>query len=203
VRAFVVPAGQVSVQQTWRNIGMRASGSHAFSVEGVWVAGSHAFDIAPARATAHGALYQFPFASLAYVTIAANISGMGLHFLQLAGELFARRVHPANGKPLIEHPEVAAALANAQQALAGSRSCFYSRLERAWEATVRGEVLHEDQTHALSVVSLALVNAARRAIDDLFPYCGLIAVNARSEIGRVWRDLHTGTQHAMLLPLAE
>jgi hypothetical protein len=87
--------------------------------------------------------------------------------------------------------------------LNGSRSCFYSRLERAWDTTARGEVLHEDQRHALCVVSLALVNAGRKAVDDLFPYCGLIAVNAQSEIGRVWRDLHTGTQHAMLLPLAD
>jgi hypothetical protein len=53
----------------------------------------------------------------------------------------------------------------------------------------------------LHAASLALVNASRRAVDDVFPYCGLVAVNAQSEIGRAWRDLHTATQHAMLLPL--
>jgi alkylation response protein AidB-like acyl-CoA dehydrogenase len=202
VRAFAVPACDVRVQQSWRNIGMRASGSHAFSVDGAWVDAGHSFDIDPARATAPGPLYRFPFASLAFVTIAANISGMALHFLQLATELLGRRVHPANGQPLSQHPEVAAALAGAGQALDGSRSCFYRWLDRAWQATERGEVLHDDQIHALHTVSLALVNASRRAVDDVFPYCGLVAVNAQSEIGRAWRDLHTGTQHAMLLPLA-
>jgi alkylation response protein AidB-like acyl-CoA dehydrogenase len=203
VRAFVVPASEVRVHDTWRNVGMRASGSHAFSLDNVWVGADHAFDIDPAKATAPGPLYRFPFASLAYTTIAANISGMALHFVELAGELLGRRVHPASGTPLSGHPEVAAALAQARHTLEGSRSCFYGRLERAWEIICRGGELQEDQVHALHTVSLALVNAGRKAVDDLFPYCGLVAVNADSEIGRVWRDLHTGTQHAMLLPLPE
>jgi alkylation response protein AidB-like acyl-CoA dehydrogenase len=202
VRAFVVPACDVRVHQSWRNIGMRASGSHAFSVDGAWVDAGHAFDIDPARATAPGPLYRFPFASLAFVTIAANISGMALHFLALAGELLARRVHPSSGKPLVGHPEVAAALESARHALDGSRDCFYRWLDRAWQANCRGEALQEDQTHALQVVSLDLVNTSRKAVDAIFPYCGLVAVNADSEIGRAWRDLHTATQHAMLLPAA-
>jgi alkylation response protein AidB-like acyl-CoA dehydrogenase len=202
VRAFVVPACDVRVHQSWRNIGMRASGSHAFSVDGAWVDAGHAFDIDPARAAAPGPLYRFPFASLAFVTIAANISGMALHFLELAAELLARRAHPASATPLIEHPEVAAALERARLALDGSRACFYRWLERVWQAHCRGEVLQEDQTHALQVVSLDMVNTGRRAVDGVFPYCGLVAVNAQSEIGRAWRDLHTATQHAMLLPLA-
>jgi alkylation response protein AidB-like acyl-CoA dehydrogenase len=201
VRAFVVPACHVRVHHSWRNIGMRASGSHAFSVDQVWVDAGHAFDIDPAKATAPGPLYRFPFASLAFVTIAANISGMALHFLQLAATLFERRVHPANGQPLAGHPEVAQALATAHEALQAHRSHFYQLLDEAWQATHRGEELTADATHALHAASLALVNASRRAVDDVFPYCGLVAVNAQSEIGRAWRDLHTATQHAMLLPL--
>jgi hypothetical protein len=33
--------------------------------------------------------------------------------------------------------------------------------------------------------------------------CGLRAADEASDIGRVWRDLHTATQHALLLPLAD
>jgi alkylation response protein AidB-like acyl-CoA dehydrogenase len=203
VRSFIVPAGEVRVHNTWRNLGMRASGSHAFSLDNVHVSAGHAFDIDPAKATAPGPLYRFPFASLAYTTIAANISGMARHFVQLAGELLERRMHPASGKRLSEHPEIAAALAHARHTLEGSRSCFYRRLDQAWDVICRGGELQEDQVHALHTVSLALVNSGRKAVDDLFPYCGLVAVNVDSEIGRVWRDLHTGTQHAMLLPLAD
>jgi alkylation response protein AidB-like acyl-CoA dehydrogenase len=202
VRAFVVPACHVRVHQSWRNIGMRASGSHAFSVDDAWVDAAHAFDIDPARATAPGPLYRFPFASLAFVTISANISGMALHFLELAAALLDRRAHPANGQPLSGHPEVARTLAAADAMVEAARARFYALLEQAWQATQRGEALADADTHALHAASLALVNAARKAVDDVFPYCGLVVVNSQSEIGRAWRDLHTGTQHAMLLPLA-
>jgi alkylation response protein AidB-like acyl-CoA dehydrogenase len=201
VRAFIVPAGQVRVEHTWRNIGMRASGSHSFSVDKVWVGADHAFDIDAAKATAPGPLYRFPFASLAFVTIAANISGMALHFIELAGAAIERRKHPANGSPLIDHPEVAAALRTARDSLGQSRSHFYELLDRSWQQVCDGAVLDDTETRTLHAASLALVNAGRRAVDELFPFCGLYAAHEESEIGRVWRDLHTGGQHAMLLPL--
>jgi alkylation response protein AidB-like acyl-CoA dehydrogenase len=203
VRAFIVPAAQVQVQRTWRNIGMRASGSHSFSVDKVWVGADHAFDIDAAKATAPGPLYRYPFASLAYVTIAANISGMALHFVDLAKESIGRRKHPANGKPLIDHPEVASVLLLAEESLAKSRARFYELLERSWQLVCDGVVLDAVDTRALHAASLDLVKTARRAVDELFPFCGLYAAHEESEIGRVWRDLHTGGQHAMLLPLAE
>jgi alkylation response protein AidB-like acyl-CoA dehydrogenase len=203
VRAFIVPATQVRVEHTWRNIGMRASGSHSFSVDKVWVGAGHAFDIDAARATAPGPLYCFPFASLAYVTIAANISGMALHFVELARAAIGRRKHPASAQPLIDHSDVAAALRMAQESMEQSRAHFYELLDRHWQQVCDGVALDAAQTRALHAASLALVNAGRRAVDELFPFCGLYAAHEESEIGRVWRDLHTGGQHAMLLPLAD
>jgi alkylation response protein AidB-like acyl-CoA dehydrogenase len=97
---------------------------------------------------------------------------------------------------------VARTLAAADAMVEAARARFYALLEQAWQATQRGEALADADTHALHAASLALVNAARKAVDDVFPYCGLVVVNSQSEIGRAWRDLHTGTQHAMLLPLA-
>jgi alkylation response protein AidB-like acyl-CoA dehydrogenase len=202
VRAFIVPASLARVHDSWRSIGLRATASHSFSIDNAWVSAEHAFDIAPAKATAPGPLYRFPFASLAYVTIAANISGMGLHFVRLARASVERRNHPATGAALLKHPAVSDAVRKAQDELEAARDRFYRLLDRAWAMVCRGDTLEPADTHELHVASLDLVAAARRAVDELYPYCGLYAAHANSDIGRVWRDLHTGTQHAMLLPLA-
>jgi alkylation response protein AidB-like acyl-CoA dehydrogenase len=201
VRAFVVPAGQVRVHDSWRSIGLRASASHSFSIDNAWVSAEHAFDIEPSKATAAGPLYRFPFASLAYVTIGANISGMARHFVRLACASVERRKHPATGRALIEHPEVNTAVLKAQDELERSRSRFYRLLDRAWDMVCRDVALQPADTHELHVASLDLVKTARRTVDELYPYCGLHAAHEHSDIGRVWRDLHTGSQHAMLLPL--
>lgn len=193
IRAFVVPAAQVVVEPTWRSFGMKGSASHSYRIEGAWVPGSHAFTIDPAAATAPGTLYRFPFMLLAWVTLAANLSGMGRHFLQLAHEIVAaRRQPPASAQD---------ALAQAAMALEGARERMYALLDQAW-AQADGEEGRVDEAldAQLRQASRALVLAARKAVGEIYPYCGLRAAQENSDINRVWRDFHTASQHALFTP---
>jgi alkylation response protein AidB-like acyl-CoA dehydrogenase len=193
IRAFVVPAARVVVEPTWRSFGMKGSASHSYRVEDAWVPASHGFTIDPAFATAPGTLYRFPFMLLAWVTLAANLSGMARHFLALAQEIVAaRRQPPASAQD---------ALARAAVALEGARERMYALLDQAW-AHAEGEGGRVDQAldAQLREASMALVLAARRAVGDIYPYCGLRAAQEDSEINRAWRDFHTASQHALFTP---
>lgn len=198
IRAFVVPAAQVAVEPTWRSFGMRGTASHSYRIDGAWVPASYGFAIDPACATAPGTLYRFPFMLLAWVTLSANLSGMARHFLQLAQAIVAtRRQPPASAQE---------ALAQAAVALEGARERMFALLEQAWaqaegaagagDAGVVGAALDSQLREA----SMALVIAARRAVGDIYPYCGLRAAQEDSDINRVWRDFHTASQHALFCP---
>jgi hypothetical protein len=50
----------------------------------------------------------------------------------------------------------------------------------------------------VSEASLALAKQAQHIVNVLYPYCGLRAASPDTEINRVWRDLHTASQHALL-----
>jgi hypothetical protein len=52
----------------------------------------------------------------------------------------------------------------------------------------------------MEALSMEWVAASRRAVDALYPYCGLYAAREDSPINRVWRDFHTASQHALLMP---
>jgi len=199
IRAFLVPAAQVQIEPTWRSVGMRASASHSYRIEGQWVSQDHGFTISPAAATADGTLYQFPFYSLAYVTLAANVAGMASHFIQEAETCMRRRRHPHKGLPLMEVPEVAALLRARQQALAAARNTFYELLDHSWATVAGGATLSEDAMQSIQAASLALVAASRAAVEQLYPYCGLYAANQDSTINHIWRDFHTASQHTLLL----
>jgi hypothetical protein len=133
---------------------------------------------------------------LAWVTLSANLSGMARHFLQLAQEIVAaRRQPPASAQE---------ALANAAMALEGARERMLALLDQAWaqaEASTGGapgiSVALDNQ---LREASMALVIAARRAVGDIYPYCGLRAAQEDADINRVWRDFHTASQHALFCP---
>ncbi|GGY16599.1 acyl-CoA dehydrogenase [Massilia dura] len=197
IRAFVVPARHVTLESSWRSIGLRASASHAYRIDGARVPASHGFAIDAAHATADGPLYRFPFMALAYVTLAANLLGMAGRFVALAEPLVAARRQHGSGVPLAEVPSVAARLARAREELAAGRAALHETLDRAWADVVRHAVPDEE---SLQQVSLRLVETCRRNVDALYPYCGLQAAREDAAINRVWRDFHTATQHALLLP---
>ena len=200
IRAFIVPAAQVQVAPSWVSIGMRASASHSYRIDSQWLHRDHGFAISAASATADGPLYRFPFYSLAFVTLAANMAGMAAHFMQLARPAMGRRKHAMSGLPLLEAPGVAALLDAKAHSFAAARKHFYWMLERAWALVAAGAQLGAADMAAIQAAALALVAVSRQSVDELYPYCGLYAAHEESEINRVWRDFHTASQHSLLLP---
>ncbi|QJE03389.1 acyl-CoA dehydrogenase [Massilia forsythiae] len=204
VQAFVVPAALVEVQPNWNTIGLRATASHGYRVRDRWIGAGHGFEIDPARAREQGPLYRFPFLAFAFVTLAANVAGMGAHFLELAGECIGRRRHRFGvpGEMLAAVPAVRAALELASAGLATARARLYAALDAAWARVLVDGHVDAATADGLQALSMDWVSAARRAVDSLTPYCGLQAMRADSEINRVWRDFHTASQHALLAPLS-
>lgn len=196
VRAFVVPADCVRVEaQSWQSIGLRASTSRAFSIDGVRATAAQVFDILPSAATQASPLYRFPFMSLALVTLAACVAGMARRSIALAEPLVTRPMPHLEGA----HPQAVQAWREHQRALETVRADFYAQLDRGWEQVVRGEAMSAYSEQSLSDAATLLARTARNAVDAIYPYCGLRAADARSDINRVWRDLHTATQHSLWL----
>jgi alkylation response protein AidB-like acyl-CoA dehydrogenase len=202
IKAFVVPAELVEVVPSWRSIGLRATASHSYRIRGRWVHRDHGFDIDPARAREQGPLYRFPFLAFAFVTLSANVAGMAGHFVELAAQSIARRRNrfSGQGEPLIEVPAVRAVLDASRAQLGDVRGRFYARLDAAWARVLAEGRVDDAEAAALQALSMEWVTASRRAVDTLYPYCGLHAAREDSEINRVWRDFHTASQHALLTP---
>ncbi|MFC0775968.1 hypothetical protein [Terrimonas alba] len=82
--------------------------------------------------------------------------------------------------------------------LNAARKLFYSTVEKAWDELFLTDAINETLLNELSKICHHLAKNAREIVDDLYPYCGLIAANRDSEINRVWRNLHTASQHSLL-----
>jgi alkylation response protein AidB-like acyl-CoA dehydrogenase len=183
IRPFLFLSGEVQIRRNWNAMGMVATGSHGFSVEGLNVPAERMFEIDPAAATDDDPLYRYPFLPLAEATMAANLSGMGQHCLDCCGEYFGRR----------SMPEAVSLLAAARAELAGLRVEFYWALDRSWAAP--GEAGFDEVGRA----SHRLVAKVREWVDRLYPFAGLGAARTDTTINRVWRDLHTAGQHPVLV----
>ncbi|MDP4150061.1 MAG: acyl-CoA dehydrogenase [Bacteroidota bacterium] len=201
VRAFLFLPPEVSIIEDWTATGMIATASHSFSVNRLQVPSNRCFFIDPSQ----------DFLAFAESTLAVNSSGMATRFLDLAGEVFARRAEtPATGASASASPAPGSAdhalatdhrsrqersmhiLRAATERLNTARQEFYSAL-------AAGPSVPADSPSAVSIASRRLAATALRVVDELYPWCGLIAATPGSVINRVWRDLHTASQHGLLL----
>ncbi|GGA81440.1 flavin-dependent monooxygenase [Puia dinghuensis] len=215
IRPFLFLRDEVRVHADWNAMGLVATGSHGFSVEGLLVGAERCFVIDAAAATDGHALYRYPFLPLAEATLAANLSGMAQHFLDCCAAVFAQRVRDGR-VPSGVAAEMERVLGLGRLDLYAAREAFYLAVDRSWEmveASVAGLVsaagapLPEGAGGTplpavfaeVGLVSHALAAAVREWVDRLYPYAGLGAARMDSEINRVWRDLHTAGQHPLLV----
>lgn len=191
IRPFIVDKKDVTLLSTWKYIGMVATGSNSFKMENVEVGPERCFQIDPKHAAVDSKLYQYPFLHLAEATLAVNISGIAMRFTDLCHDVFEQRqqharlteTHKAHLKQVLKYTV---------DSLQLTRDEFFIAVDASWENPEIAEL------KAISKTSRKLAKQAREAVDLLYPYCGLIAAAPDTEINRVWRDLHTASQHALL-----
>ena len=174
VRAFLFLREEVMIQEDWEVIGMIATASHSFAVRGLRVGEDRCFRIDGRAAFLPQAIYQYPFQAFAEATLAVNFLGMATRFIELCGEVRER--------------------------LGMVRETFYTAVQDSWEECVRGRGVPTELLAAVGEASRQLADESRRLVDELYPLCGLRAARPGTEINRVWRDLHTASQHPLLRP---
>ncbi|QHS54906.1 acyl-CoA dehydrogenase [Mucilaginibacter sp. 14171R-50] len=190
---FVLDRKDVMLQPGWKYMGMIATGSDAYMVNDLRVDKARCFKIDPEATVIDAPLYTYPFLQLAEATLAANLSGMAIHFMDLCASAFEsriiniRRIKPENVEVMNEMMRYAIGLHDQ------SRATFFSAVENSWS-----DPKNEDKLMAVSSTSRVLAKISRECVDELYPYCGLQAASADSEINRAWRDLHTASQHSLL-----
>ncbi|PAW92599.1 hypothetical protein CKK33_03435 [Mucilaginibacter sp. MD40] len=193
IRSFIIDRADVQLQPGWKYVGMIATGSDAYKIENIYVPEDRCFEIAPQSAVVKDRLYHYPFLQLAEATLAANLSGMAVNFTDLCGDAFAykatnlRRVSSKNADLMMEERQYAVNLLN------DARLVFHEAVNLSW-----GDIENKDYLKAVSSASRVLARIARETVDELYPYCGLLAASPDTEINRVWRDIHTASQHSLL-----
>ena len=192
---FIFDRKDVSLISAWKFMGMMGTGSDAYEVRDLFVEKNRCFKIDPDNAVIAGPLYQYPFIQLAEATLAANISGMAVHFTDLFAAIFDER--PENKHLTADRRTVIKQL---HEKLTGRLNAvrleFYSAVDASWQGALMGKAT---QLQQIGESSRKLARTARECVDELYPYCGLQAANPDTEINQVWRDLHTASQHSLLV----
>lgn len=178
VKAFWFHREEVQIHPDWHTIGLIATASHSFEVKEITVPFNRCFTIEPGRAVLPGMVFRYPFLPFAETTLAVNYSGLATRFTDLC--------RPSG------------ALEEAKQKLGQVRVSFFRTAEDSWKELTENHTLTVNTITALGQASRQLAALSLSLVDELYPLCGLQAADPRMEINRVWRDLHTASQHVLL-----
>lgn len=187
VQAFVFLQNEVTVHRNWNRVGMIATGSNSFEVNNLIVNNNRAFTIDPHHAVLKDPVYQYPFLQFAELTLAVNSSGMALRFIELCSAILQQK----------ENPAAVPVLKNTVAGLDKAREEFYAVANISWQQCCSNMEITPAVLQQVSYASRQLAVLSRRAVDELYPYCGMQAASPDTEINRVWRNLHTASQHSL------
>lgn len=187
IRPFVFLKNEVAIYNNWQRIGMIATASQRFQVTHLKVNQQRAFTIDPEHAVLQHPVYQYPFLPLAETTLAVNTCGMAYRFFELCENML-----PGN-------PERLQKLKGRFDDFKNCRAAFYAVTEASWEQCTQGENVNSGMLQKVSEASKQLAHTARTIVDEWYPYCGMQAADPATEINRVWRNIHTASQHRLLL----
>lgn len=196
IYSFILKKEEVNILPGWSYFGLVATGSHAFEVVNVEIPANRSFKINNDIKVADKG-FDYPFLQLAETTLAVNSLGMARHFIELVEAYFYQR----SGIKRFNEAQIAffnAALTSSKEEIAGLRKAFYEAFDETWEQLMAKGKITEASLKEVSRLSRELAHVTRIHVDGLYPYCGLEAAKKDTEINRVWRDIHTASQHALL-----
>lgn len=173
--SFWFHAREVELVKSWSTMGMKATGSHSFEINDLFVPSNRLFRIDPLHAYREERLFSIPFMSFAIVTLTANLSGMAMRFLELSREWLT---------PAAENK-----WETLSQSFQEHRANWLAATQRLW--------LENTSQEELKRASAQLTFAAQRLITELYMLCGLRAADTSMEVNRLWRDFFTAAQHRL------
>lgn len=197
IRSFIFKRDEVTLIDDWKTTGMKATASLSFEVNNVFVPESRCFSIDASHVMLPQAIYSFPFLQFAEVTIAINFSGMAIHFTNECKVLFERQIKD-KAYSCAKASEMLEALGRATSIIEGKRFVFYETLVDVWGEGKADRNWDKMQLQQLSANSLILAKTCLRMVDELYPYCGMAAADETTVINRIWRDIHTASQHELM-----
>ncbi|MEX8547739.1 MAG: acyl-CoA dehydrogenase [Mucilaginibacter sp.] len=199
ILSFVLDAKDVKLITAWKYMGMMGTGSDAFEVKDVFVPTENSFKIDPDFCVVDRPLYRFPFLQLAEATLAANLSGMAIRFLDLAEIIFKEKISNPNKLSPQQKAVLKTTFIKQEAELQNSRRKFYQAVDQSWELFLLLEKSRvKEALQQVSRTSRQLAAICRKTVNELYPFCGLAAASPDAEINRVWRDFHTASQHSLL-----
>jgi hypothetical protein len=187
--SVAMPAEAVIQHDTWRAIGLQATGSHDFSVNNLSIPAQATFSL-EATPYLNEPIYHCPLDTLAH----ASFLSVALGLVKSALNAFEQSFSLLPSDPRYQ------AWVDVHTHWQTNRNAFYHQVEKLWHRLTTQQGLTPTDRFLFYQACLVWLEDGLTGVDQLKRHAGMMAIRPDSDFGRAWRDLQTLSQHALLAP---
>ena len=192
-RIFVLPVEQATLIDNWDVMGLRATGSIDYNIDGVFVP-EHFTHFAVSESPERGNLYRLGIINIAGICHSGWALGMGRRALD---ELKAM-IQAKAGRPgaIADNQSFQEKLAHYEGVYRAARALIFETWTDVARTIEAGESLSVDQNTNIRLGTIHVTQAAHEVVKFVYAYSGTTGLR-EGPVQRLFRDMHAGTQHVI------
>jgi alkylation response protein AidB-like acyl-CoA dehydrogenase len=206
VYRVVFPSDETTVIDTWDMTGMRATGSHDWSVSNLFVPDRRVVFVPGGGAFNQwehwrGTLYSLPLHAVIGPHHSVVATGIAAAAIDALGELAGSKIpRGRTGTLLRDQPNVQDWIARAEAVLGGGQAYRTAVLTDVWDTVDAGEPTTLEQRARCRLAGSHATDCAREAMDLVFRAGGTTSTERSHRLAHCWRDLQVVGQAASVGP---
>lgn len=200
-RAFLLPRSDAKIVDTWHTTGLAATGSQDIVVENAFIPDyrSHKlsdghYGTSPGIKWNDGPLFRMPFMLVFMRGITSGQIGALRHMTELFKEYAKGKLFM--GSKVSKDPDAQLAVAAAEAGIDEMRKSMFANFEIMSEYAERGEMPPIEMRHMMRFQSASVAERCVKLAEGMLTCAGGGGVYDRSNLGRIYRNMLTGRQHA-------
>lgn len=198
VRTLLFPASSATFKHVWEVVGLKGTGSEAYSVAGISVPLTHSIiqDDAGER-TNDGPLYALTSRNIYAIGFAAIAIGVSSTILDIFIDIARNKVPKGRTASLKDNANIQMQVALGSAAIASSREYLLGAVRRVWAGLVdsRAASLSTEDRVALRLAASYAIRECYKVADFAFHAAGATAIFSGNPIERRFRDMIALRQH--------
>jgi len=200
-RSFLLPRKDAPIVDTWRTIGLGATGSHDIVVDRAFVPEyrTHKFmdgftGTNPGREWNNGPLFRMPFMLVFMRGITSGQIGALQHMTDLFRNYAREKIFM--GSKTSKDPDAQLAVAAAVAGIDEMKKTMFANFEIMCDFAERDQMPPLEMRHMMRFQSAGVADRCVKLAEQMLTVAGGGGVYDKTNLGRIYRNMLTGRQHA-------
>lgn len=202
-----VPGAELTIENTWRTVGLRGTASNEVTLERVFVPGHRIFALARFAAdnqpqgevTEAGTAFKLPFMGMAAIHLCFTALGTAQRAIEEFSHWTKQRVRAYEHTAAQEAPYSQLTLADAVAEWDAAHALLLQYVRDMWEAAEAGRgPLPADQRARMFAQRAFITRTCAELTNQLFLDSGAMSLFEHSAMQQLWRDANAASMHMVL-----